>query len=152
MNIWIDCSGSKGIGQSIHASADRITDQVRMQMLSRGTRAVNELRNAELDVLRGQRGGKTYRKYPNRSTYSASAPGEPPAVRTGNLRMHWSGSVEGGAAAGGGVSMTAVLESQEHYAGYLEHGTVKMAARPYCERIKEKAMPKILEIFSAPYV
>lgn len=35
-----------------------------------------------------------------------------------------------------------------HYSGYLEHGTSKMAARPYVEKIKETAMPEILALFS----
>lgn len=118
--------------------------------MSRATRGVNELRNAELEILKGQRSGRTYRKYPFRSTYTASAPGEPPARRTGNLRLHWNGTVEGGIT-GNGVSVSLTLESQESYAGYLEHGTRKMAARPFVERIKEKASPGIKRIFEEPY-
>jgi hypothetical protein len=34
-----------------------------------------------------------------------------------------------------------------NYAGYLEHGTSKMAARPYVEKIKEDAMPEVRRIF-----
>ena len=113
---------------------------------------MNELRNAELEVLSGQRGGKVYRKpHTKRATYTASAPGEPPARRTGNLRLHWNGEVKGGAASAGGTSITVELESQEHYAGYLENGTSKMAPRPFVDKIKEKAAPEIKRIFSEPY-
>lgn len=111
---------------------------------SQGVRAVNAMRNAELEVLKGQRSGRTYRKPHSKATYTASAPGEPPARRTGNLRMHWNGQVKSeGSTAGGGVQIIAELESQEKYAGYLENGTKKMAARPFVDKIKEKATRKL---------
>lgn len=39
--------------------------------------------NASLYVLRGKRSGKVYRVPNTGKTYRASAPGEPPAVRSG---------------------------------------------------------------------
>jgi hypothetical protein len=33
------------------------------------------------------------------------------------------------------------------YAGYLEEGTSKMAARPFLQKIQDGAMPKIRSIF-----
>ena len=60
-------------------------------------RAVNAIRNAELEVLRGKRSGRVYRKPHTKSHYTASAPGEPPARRTGNLRLNWNGTVESSA-------------------------------------------------------
>ena len=75
-----------------------------------------------------------------------------PARRTGNLRMHWNGQVKSeGSTAGGGVQIIAELESQEKYAGYLENGTKKMAARPFADKIKEKATPEIEKIYKEPY-
>lgn len=127
-----------------------VTD-INRQVVSRGTRAVNALRNAELRVLKGQRSGKVYRKPYSRATYTASAPGEPPARRTGNLRMHWNGQVKSEIASGRGVAIIAELESQEPYAAYLENGTSKMAARPFVEKIKEEAAPEIQRIYSGPY-
>ena len=44
------------------------------------------------------------------------------------------------------------MTSNAHYAGYLEHGTSKMAARPYKKRIEEAATPPIVAIYSEPYV
>ena len=108
----------------------------------------NALRNAELEVLKGQRGGKRYRKPHSKRTYQASSPGEPPARRTGALRLQWAKGVEGGSSGSGGAKYTAYIESQVPYAGYLENGTSKMAARPYVEKIKEKALPEIESIFS----
>ena len=65
-------------------------NQVSQGAKSRGYRAANVLRSASLEVLRGQRGGKIYRKpFTKKATYQASAPGEPPAVRSGTLRRSW---------------------------------------------------------------
>ena len=111
------------------------------EMKSRAARGSRALKNAELQVLRGQRGGRSYKKSFKKSSYTASAPGEPPAVRSGKLRSSFR-PVAG--SSGGALSVT-------HYAGYLEHGTSKMAARPYVEKIKQKAEPEIKSIFGAPY-
>ena len=113
------------------------------EMKSRATRGSRALKNAELQVLRGQRGGRSYKKSFKNSSYTASAPGEPPAVRSGKLRS----SFRPVAGSSGGVA----IETDTHYAGYLEHGTSKMAARPYVEKIKQKAEPEIKSIFGAPY-
>lgn len=104
--------------------------------------SANELRNSALQVLRGSRGGRSYRRITGgRSTYTASAPGEPPAARSGTLRNSWTMIAEGGSR-----SYKAIIESPTHYAGYLEEGTRKMAARPFKEKIQEKAAPRIRQI------
>jgi hypothetical protein len=41
------------------------------------------------------------------------------------------------------------MESGMNYAGYLEKGTRKMAARPFVDKIGEKAKPKILQIYKS---
>lgn len=138
-------------GASLRIAVDRVVENVGRQVVSRGTRAVNAIRNAELDVLKGSRGGRVYKKPHSSATYTASAPGEPPARRSGALRLNWHGEVQGGSAGGGGVQVTAVLESEQHYAGYLENGTSKMAPRPYKDKITEKATPEIVAIYNEPY-
>ena len=140
MKLWND--GKAGsVGSAIRATVKGQVAKINRQVVARGVRAVNAMRNAELEVLKGQRSGRT-----------ASAPGEPPARRTGNLRMHWNGQVKSeGSTAGGGVQIIAELESQEKYAGYLENGTKKMAARPFVDKIKEKATPEIEKIYKEPY-
>lgn len=172
MRLWVDTEALNSAGRVVRAKVNEMKIDVNRKVLSRGTRALNELRNAELEVLRGPRGGKVYKKpgtygKPNKRTrklmgdyghklrdgqlYTASAPGEPPAKRNGDLRLHWNGEVKGGVASGGGTSITVELESQEHYAGYLEDGTSKMEPRPFAKKIKEKAAPGIDRIFSEPY-
>lgn len=128
-------------------AVDDTVKKVNREAASRGMRAVNAIRNAELEVLRGKRSG---RKPHTKSHYTASAPGEPPARRTGNLRLNWNGTVES-SSTGSGLRVTAVLESQERYSTYLENGTRRMAPRPFKQPISEKAMPEIERIYHEKY-
>lgn len=136
---------------SIQVEVAKITESVGRQVVSRGYRAVQEIRNAELEVLNGKRSGRTYRK-PGGGTYVASAPGESPARRLGPLRLNWTGRVVGAAAGGGTTSIVAELQSSTPYAGYLEYGTSRIAPRPYVDKITQKALPSIISIYSEPYV
>lgn len=131
-------------------AVDDTVKKVNREAASRGIRAVNAIRNAELEVLRGKRSGRVYRKPHTKSHYTASAPGEPPARRTGNLRLNWNGTVES-SSTGSGLLVTAVLESQERYSTYLENGTRRMAPRPFKQPISEKAMPEIERIYHEKY-
>lgn len=151
MKLWVD--GKNGsAGSAIRAVIKEQVSDVNRKVISRGVRAVNAIRNAQLNVLKGQRNGKVYRKpYTKYATYTASAPGEAPARRTGNLRMHWNGQVKSKNSSSGGVAIIAELESQEPYAGQLEYGTSRMAPRPFVEKIKQEATPEIQKIYSAPY-
>lgn len=151
MRLWVDTSAVNTAGVAIRAKVSEMTKDIDRQVVSRATRALNALRNAELEVLKGQRSGRVYRKYPYKSTYTASAPGEPPARRTGALRLHWNGRVETAAAKSGVTTVKVVLESQERYSGKLDGGTPKMAARPFHDRIVEKAKPEIEKIYGQSY-
>lgn len=131
-------------------AVDDTVKKVNLEAASIGMRAVNAIRNAELEVLRGKRSGRVYRKPHTKSHYTASAPGEPPARRTGNLRLNWNGTVES-SSTGSGLRVTAVLESQERYSTYLENGTRRMAPRPFKQPISEKAMPEIERIYHEKY-
>lgn len=131
-------------------AVDDTVKKVNREAASRSMRAVNAIRNAELEVLSGKRSGRVYRKPHTKSHYTASAPGEPPARRTGNLRLNWNGTVES-SSTGSGLRVTAVLESQERYSTYLENGTRRMAPRPFKQPISEKAMPEIERIYHEKY-
>lgn len=139
----------KASGQ-LKIAVDDTVKKVNLEAASRGMRAVNAIRNAELEVLSGKRSGRVYRKPHTKSHYTASAPGEPPARRTGNLRLNWNGTVES-SSTGSGLRVTAVLESQERYSTYLENGTRRMAPRPFKQPISEKAMPEIERIYHEKY-
>lgn len=171
MKLWVDGSSANSIGQAVKMKVSEVTADVNYQVKSRGARAVNALRNAELRVLQGQRHGKVYKKpdthgraskatralmkdYGHKlrrgQLYRASAPGEPPARRMGNLRLHWNGDVKMRDIPRG-TEVLAVLESGEKYAEMLENGTSQMAPRPFVEKIKEEAMTEIKKIYSEPY-
>ncbi len=118
-------------------------------------RASNELRNASIRVLRGKRSGRVYRVPNTKKTYKASAPGEPPARRTGIFRLSWGTHVH---VEKKGVHFRAVaaIESKERAGGrllgeMLENGTGRMQPRPYKQKVIDEALPKIKEIYSKPY-
>lgn len=154
-------------GQSFQAITEAITSQIRTQMEGRSYQAANELRNSALQVLRGQRNGRRYKvpgtyrrqrdktdgKMKNGRYYTASAPGEPPAVRTGAFRLSW--QPEAHVVHGSYISRIASdirTDDGKHLLGeILEEGAARMAPRPHHDRILEHAEPKIYRIYNAAY-
>ena len=127
-------------------------NQVSQGAKSRGYRAANVLRSASLEVLRGQRGGKIYRKpFTKKATYQASAPGEPPAVRSGTLRRSWQPRAQS-EKEGGSVTVHPAIWTDVKYAPILQEGSPKMEPRPFEEPIIEKAKPENEAIFGQPYL
>ena len=121
--------------EAIRAAVDREIERANQKVIARAPRAVNALRNAELKVLSGNK--------------SPSPPGSPPGRRSGHLRLAWTGGSEVSGSSGKGVSITVWLESGTYYAGFLENGTIKMAARPFMDKIKVVAAPKIIAVYSS---
>lgn len=130
-----------------------IAEKIQHQMESRAVRASYELYNASQLVLRGQRHGRRYRVPGTKRYYTASAPGEPPAVRTGAFRMSWQpksqrvfgtyfSRIESDYCVGGG---------RYNLGDLLENGTKRMAPRPYSDQIVQRAEKKINAIYSEPY-
>lgn len=130
-----------------------IAEKIQHQMESRAVRASYELYNASQLVLRGQRHGRVYRVPGTKRYYTASAPGEPPAVRTGAFRMSWQpksqrvfgtyfSRIESDYRVGGG---------RYNLGDLLEDGTKRMAPRPYSDQIVQRAEKKINAIYSEPY-
>lgn len=172
MKLWAE-GQNDSVGNALRATIKEQVAEINKKAASRGIRAVNAIRNAELRVLKGQRSGRVYKKpgtygaatkatrklrkdYGHKlrggQLYRASAPGEAPARRTGALRLHWDGQVKKENRADGGIAIVAELESGEPYAAALEHGTPNMAARPFIEKIKEEAASEIKQIYREPYV
>lgn len=136
-----------------------ISTKISIGMRSRGYRAANELRNASQLVLRGQRSGRRYRVPGTRRHYTASAPGEPPAVRTGAFRASWQPKQKVNVGTYNQVSVTSYIGSRQrtdngkyNLGSILENGSGRMAPRPYKEKIQEKAKPKIVKIYKEPYM
>lgn len=153
------------ISPPLEAVVERIIDEIKRQMESRSYRAANELREAALEVLRGQGSGKRYRvpgtyrrqrdeadgRMKNGRYYTASAPGQPPAARNGIFWKSWQSE----ASASSNTYISRIV-SNLHVGRYvlgqlLEEGTSKMAPRPHHERILEKAKEPILRIYNEPY-
>lgn len=102
------------------------------------------LKNSSMEVLGHEGGGKVYRK-PAGGRYTASAPGSPPARRTGALMGSWRPVVVG--------EYNPALEGGTPYAGYMEYGTPggMIAPRPFVDKIVEMSEPEINAIYSMPY-
>ena len=134
----------------LEGAVNEIVEEITYQAKSRAFRAANELRNSALIVLRGKRSGRVYKRPFSKSKYTASAPGEPPAMRTGNLRMSWRPQ-SASERIGKTVTIKPAITTEVKYAPYLEEGTDRMAPRPFEDPIIEKAMPRISQIFKEPY-
>lgn len=147
------------VSAKIENVCKEISLKISIGMRSRGYRAANELRNASQLVLRGQRSGRRYRVPGTRKHYTASAPGEPPAVRTGAFRASWQPKQKVNVGTYNQVSVTSYIESRQrtdngkyNLGSMLENGSGRMAPRPYKEKIQEKAKPKIIKIYKEPYM
>jgi hypothetical protein len=76
------------------------------------------------------------------AAYRASAPGEPPASRTGRLRQSFHIVI----AMINEATYRVSVRTNIHYADDLEFGTERVEARPFVVPALEKAMPKIVAI------
>ena len=167
----------------IETAVREINDEITQGMKARGYSAANELRNSSQKILRGRRNGREYivpgtgrMRYYKRGSkdgkhgpmtatitykkYRASAPGEPPAVRTNEFREKWQPRMEIDRSTRSFLSIKSYIENDvrvgknhEYLLGeLLENGTGRMAPRPHHDSIKQDALPKILRIYSRPYI
>lgn len=134
-------------GGSIEEIVEKIVNDINLQLPDRAYRGANELRNSAISILRGQGGGRTYKV--GGKSYTASAPGEVPAVRTGAFRASWQPHTYAF-----GNSYISRIKTGIFYAGWLEEGTPggQMAPRPHHDKIQEHAKPSIIRIYDEPYV
>ncbi len=119
--------------------------------------AVNLVRNTTVEKLSGERSGRQYKVPGTNKVYTASAPGEPPAVRLGELRQHVGAEVEWNIASQQPVGKVGVPKiktpdgKEEDYGKMLEIGTKKMAARPWLEPSFRESEDGVVEIFERPW-
>lgn len=146
-------------GYQVESAVNEVRVRVNMQFRSRAYRVANELRNASLLVLRGQRSGKQYRVPGTKRYYSASASGEPPARRTGTFRLSWKPKTSVIHGIRNNVSIRAYIESSERtdngrylLGEILENGAGRLEPRPYRKKIQDKAKSRIVKIMNEPYV
>ena len=89
-------------------------------------------------VLVGTRSGKMYYVPATKTKYQASAPGEAPARRTGDLAANYGWEVKGTEGAVGNKIV------DPPYPVYLEKGTKKMKPRPHLGRAFEEDKAAII--------
>lgn len=131
----------------------QVLKHVEQEAKSRTVRAANAIKKASNKILSnaGGRSGRIYQKSPGSDkTYTASAPGEPPALRSGDLRRSWK-PLPTGEMTGSGKVYTPGIHTDVKYAPLLQDGTSKMAARPFEEPIKQEAWPEVKAIYEQPY-
>jgi len=125
--------------ERIDEAIKKIADHAEERMLE----AVDEVRNATLETLSGSRSGRIYKVPGTGVDYTASAPGEPPAVQLGDLRKSVKGGIEKE-----GKTVIGFVGSELPKASMLEMGTSKMLPRPWLRPSFEKSSDKIKEIFT----
>ncbi len=114
--------------------------------------AVNEVRNVTLETLSGQRTGQVYRLPGSGSFYTASAPGEAPATRLGDLKKSIHAVVEDEDGSVVGYVGIPKGEKADEYGPALEYGTSKIAARPWLRPSFEKSEEKVQQIFGEDWM
>jgi HK97 gp10 family phage protein len=126
---------------------DEIIKNLEKEGRQRMEKAVNQVRNTTLETLSGSRSGRQYRVPGTKVFYTASSPGQPPAVATGQLRQSVSTAVEGE-----GKDIIGMVGTDQEYGPMLEYGTSKMAARPWLRKSFEKDEQNIRDILSEEYL
>ncbi|WP_072389874.1 HK97-gp10 family putative phage morphogenesis protein [Hyphomicrobium sp. CS1GBMeth3] len=98
------------------------------QVLLRGAQAIQN--TAVEGIINPPKTGRIYRSRGRRGArHQASAPGEYPAADTGRLHQSITATV-----AERPDVLTVQVSANVEYASYLEHGTSKMAPRPFLSR------------------
>lgn len=129
----------------------KVLHTVKEQAKSRTVRAANAIKKYSNKVLNNSDGpaGRTY--FHDGHYHTASAPGQAPALDSGTLRRSWK-PLPYSEMVGGGDVYTPGIKTDVIYAPFLEHGTSKMAARPFEEKIKQESWPEVEQIYSQPYL
>lgn len=143
---------SVSITPSLEEAVAALLQSLQQQTAARTFQAAAELHRAAVLVLSAAGSGRRYR-LTGGGSYTASAPGEPPAPRTGAFRDGWTPTVsaEGNCFSARIVNTVHTANGGWLLGGILEEGTSRMAPRPYKERIVETALSGILRIYEAPF-
>lgn len=104
--------------------------------------ATNLVRTSAMETLSGSRTGRTYKVPGTNRTYTASAPGEPPAQATGELRQNVKTEVESE-----NKTLYGYVGTDKKQGLFTEFGTINMKARPWLLPSFEKVLPQIKKLF-----
>lgn len=135
-----------GIEITLENHIPAITKKIAETAKARMFEAANVVRTTTLETLTGPRTGRVYRIPGSIRHYTASAPGEPPAQRLGELRQSVSIEVKGE-----GEELVGRVGTPKEHGPMLEYGTKKMAARPWLRPSFEKSEDKVRGGFNRPW-
>ena len=137
--------------KQLRKTVEKTEKCVREEVKRRCYRASNEISHATQLVLTGKRHGRIYRKAHKK--HISSAPGEAPAVDTGNLRLSFGRMVTEIKDSGRNMTVHSSARSNVKYAGVLDEGRKDgyIAARPYKEKALQSALPRVKKIYREPY-
>jgi len=121
----------------------KISDVAKNRMME----AVNTVRNTTVETLSGSRTGRQYYVPGTQKLYTASAPGEPPAVATGRLRQSIKSSIETE-----DDNLVGYVGTDMEYGKELEYGRHNMAPRPWLRPSFERSEQEVINIFSREWL
>jgi len=117
--------------------------KIQAESLERMEKAVITVKNATVTKLSGQRKGRIYKVPGSNRTYQASAAGEPPATRLGELKdsVKWTIETQG-------KEITGTVGTDKEYGAVLEFGSSKILPRPWLQKSFDESKDKVIEIFN----
>jgi len=121
---------------------DQVVKKINDMAAQRMAETCLHVQNKTKEKLSGNRTGRTYRVPGTNRTYTASAPGEPPAVMHGQLRTSIQSRVKGGRTVSGEVG-SGLKKAVE-----LEFGTKRIKPRPFLRPTFQEELPEIKNILS----
>ena len=148
---------------SLKSHVPEVVASIKAAAAQRMLASVITVKNETWNVLSGQRHGRRY-KVPTTGRgrvgegrsiagtgvwYTASAPGEAPAARSGAAGLLGSVKYK---VHGEGQSLAGDVGTKLKYGAPLEFGTLRMSARPWLKKSFEKAMDAILGIWGKPWL
>ncbi len=135
---------------TIKLNSRNILPKLEKEATKRMWDAVSYVQAEVLQTLSGDRSGRVYNIPGTNKTYVASAPGEPPAVRTGGLRF----SIEnhGARVIQEDKSIKGQVGTDLLYGLWLEMGTSKMLPRPWLEPTFRRCTERIKERLSREWL
>jgi hypothetical protein len=130
------------------SNLSKVMDQIEKAQKDRLTKSCLAVRNVALVKLAGPGRGRWYNVPGTKRKYQASAPGDPPAPRTGVLRRTVKWAIQGE----GGGEMEGLVGSDQKYAPGLEFGTPTMAPRPWLRPSFEEAEVEVKSIMGGKWL
>lgn len=133
-----------GIELQIENHISEVLAKIQTNLKNKMVDATNEVRNQTMESLSGDRHGKQYNVPGTKTKYTASAPGEAPAVATARMRQSIKTEVSDDGLRGG-------VGSDLDYPAGLEMGTSKTKPRPWLKPSFEAKKDDIQKIFTSDY-